>query len=453
MTMTATLVHRDPAALLVDTNVRTTADLTAEFVASIREHGVLNPIVAYRTEDGAERVFMGHRRTLAAIEAGRDTVPVILGDTPEEADRLAQQVVENDQRAALTDADRSEAFHQLALLGVSAAQIARKTGAAKATVERAIRARKNEAATAALSAGRTLDQALVLAEFDGDEAATAEVESVIADEPEMLDHVAQRLRNERAIAACLAEATAEAEAQGLTVVAHIGYYEDDEAVRLYLLSDAEGNQPGEEAANAVALYLYEADGEIARQYGMARWAEHGYTLRNSTGTGRPSGPMSEDQKAERKTLIANNKSMDAAQTVRRDFVRTLLARKAAPKGWQRFLAVAHTAHHHVLRDRPADLAAEFAGAAKEDDHLGTALTEHVAAHPARPEVALLALALAGLEAHVDRQAWRHPGGAHRFYLRQLADWGYTLSTVERLITDDHHTADDADEAAEGADAE
>lgn len=433
--MSHTLELVAPTSLLVDTNVRTQADLTPAFVANIKANGVLTPITAHRDAEGALRVLYGQRRTLAAVEAGLPAMPVYVVDSPEEADRLARQVAENDQRAALTDSDRAEAIHQMALLGVPASQIAKKTGAAKGTVEQAIKARRNGTATAALVAGHTLDQALVLAEFESDAEATAELESVIADEPEQLEHFAQRLRNDRAIAARLAQARAEAEGQGLTVVEHIGYYEDAEAVRLYLLKDAEGNQPTEEQANAVALYLYDTDGEIGRQYGMADWAEHGYTLRRSDAQ-RAGGPMSEEQKAERKTLIANNKAMDAAQTVRRDHVKTLLSRKTAPKGWQRFLALAHTRHHSVLRDRPADLAADFAGAAKENDYLGTALAEHVAEHPARPEVALLALALAGLEDHVDRQAWRRPDAAHRFYLSQLAEWGYTLSEVEKIITAD-----------------
>ncbi|MEA5456927.1 ParB N-terminal domain-containing protein [Sinomonas sp. JGH33] len=453
--MSQTLELVDPKTLIVDANVRADADLTKEFVANVKANGVLQAITAYRDAEGALRVLYGQRRTLAAVEAGLTAMPVYVADSLEEADRIGTQVAENDQRRALTDHDRAEAFHQMALLGVSAAQIARKAGAEKGTVERAIKARKNDTATAALGAGRTLDQALVLAEFEDDAEATAELESVIADEPDQLDHLAQRLRNNRAIAARLAEAKAEAEAQGLTVVARIGYDASDEALPLRYLVDAEGSQPAEDAANAVALRLYQTDGEISREPGIVGWKELGYRYKSPYGEVRQSGPMTEEQKAERKTLIANNKAMDAAQAVRREWVRTLLARKSAPKGWQRFLAVAHTRHHNVIRDRSADLAAELAGVAKEKDYLSAALTEHVAAHPGRPEVALLALALAGLEENVDRQAWRRPGNGARFYLSQLAEWGYPLSDVERIITDDAKPSDQGEEdaAAEDEDAE
>ncbi len=63
----AALEYVDPATLLVDVNVRHDARVDKDFVASIREHGVLVPIVAVRTSEGALRVRYGHRRTLAVI--------------------------------------------------------------------------------------------------------------------------------------------------------------------------------------------------------------------------------------------------------------------------------------------------------------------------------------------------------------------------------------------------
>jgi ParB family transcriptional regulator, chromosome partitioning protein len=71
----------DPRSLLVDVNIRTDARLDKDFIASIKDLGVLVPITAVRTTTGDVRVRFGHRRTLAAIEAGLATVPVeIVGD-------------------------------------------------------------------------------------------------------------------------------------------------------------------------------------------------------------------------------------------------------------------------------------------------------------------------------------------------------------------------------------
>ncbi|BCW12982.1 hypothetical protein NtRootA4_41130 (plasmid) [Arthrobacter sp. NtRootA4] len=89
MNAAPTLEMLDPNTLTVDINVRKDAALTKEFVASIKEHGVLVPVVAHRREDGTVHVLMGQRRTLGAIEAGAPRIPVLVGDTPEEAERLA----------------------------------------------------------------------------------------------------------------------------------------------------------------------------------------------------------------------------------------------------------------------------------------------------------------------------------------------------------------------------
>ncbi|MGW9405849.1 ParB/RepB/Spo0J family partition protein [Arthrobacter sp. NPDC055585] len=106
----------DPAQLTIDTNVRADVQLDKEFLASIKEHGVLQPVIAQRKENGGIHVLFGQRRTLAAVENNLTQIPVYIVDSLTEADRMAKQVVENDQRQALTEADRAEAFHQLSLL-------------------------------------------------------------------------------------------------------------------------------------------------------------------------------------------------------------------------------------------------------------------------------------------------------------------------------------------------
>ena len=207
MNATPTLEMLDPATLTVDINVRKDAALTPDFVASIAEHGVMEPVIAHRKDDGVLHVLMGQRRTRAAVEAGSASIPVLIIESPEEAERIVTQVVENIQRAELTEADEAEAYHQLSLIGVSAAMIAKKTGRTKTTVESALKAKSTDAGSAALGKGYTIEAALILAEFELDEDAVEELESVIADEPDMLAHVAQQLRDRRDRAAALAALT------------------------------------------------------------------------------------------------------------------------------------------------------------------------------------------------------------------------------------------------------
>ncbi len=133
----------DPATLLVDMNVRTETLADSDFVASVKDFGILQPVRAVRTIDGGLRVETGHRRTLAAIEAGLSTVPVLVvaderTDDAGTVERIVRQYAENEHRAGLTDADRVGVVEQLALLNVSAAQIVKRTRMRRPEVDRAI---------------------------------------------------------------------------------------------------------------------------------------------------------------------------------------------------------------------------------------------------------------------------------------------------------------------------
>lgn len=64
---------------------------------------------------------------------------------------------------------------------------AKKTGRIKTTVENALKAKAFTTGTKALEDGYNLDMALVMAEFEGDQDAIEELESVIRDEPQYFD--------------------------------------------------------------------------------------------------------------------------------------------------------------------------------------------------------------------------------------------------------------------------
>ncbi|MBD5788360.1 ParB N-terminal domain-containing protein [Cellulosimicrobium terreum] len=96
--------------------MRADADLTPEFVGSIKQHGVLQAVRARRAEDGTLVVLEGQRRTLGAVEAARETIPVqIIDGTEDEARRIVEQLTENDHRKGMRDAHRTAAYRQLSL--------------------------------------------------------------------------------------------------------------------------------------------------------------------------------------------------------------------------------------------------------------------------------------------------------------------------------------------------
>ncbi len=75
------------------------------------------------------------------------TIPVYVIDADETtAERIVQQMIENDQREELKAADRVAAFQQLAFEGLSVTNIARRTGTKAAEVKRSITVAENPAA-------------------------------------------------------------------------------------------------------------------------------------------------------------------------------------------------------------------------------------------------------------------------------------------------------------------
>jgi hypothetical protein len=128
---TGSLEHIDPHTLILETNVRDEADVDADFLASIKEHGVLTPIAAVRDADGQLRVRAGQRRALAARAAGLPTVPVYVrpatasDEKTQTVERVSEQIVENDQRRQLTDAQRARGIQQMLDAGLSVPKVAK----------------------------------------------------------------------------------------------------------------------------------------------------------------------------------------------------------------------------------------------------------------------------------------------------------------------------------------
>lgn len=85
-----------------------------ELAESIKEYGVLCPVLVRIMSTGTSRLVAGERRLRAAKLAGLETIPAVIDASPsEDVDFLAKQLVENIQRADLTPMERSLAIGQL----------------------------------------------------------------------------------------------------------------------------------------------------------------------------------------------------------------------------------------------------------------------------------------------------------------------------------------------------
>ena len=94
-------------------NVRQDIGDVSELADSIREQGVLEPLVARRVSSGSYEVIIGARRLAAAGQVGLSSVPVIVQDISD-VDATIRSLVENIQRGDLSLEERVEAYKRLA---------------------------------------------------------------------------------------------------------------------------------------------------------------------------------------------------------------------------------------------------------------------------------------------------------------------------------------------------
>ena len=84
----------------------------AELVHSIREVGLLQPVVVRHTGDGAYELVMGERRWRAAQEAGLEAIPAIVRET-DDNDMLRDALLENLHRSQLNPLEEASAYSQM----------------------------------------------------------------------------------------------------------------------------------------------------------------------------------------------------------------------------------------------------------------------------------------------------------------------------------------------------
>ncbi len=84
----------------------------AELVHSIREFGLMQPIVVRRIGDDSYQLIMGERRWRAAQEVGLDAIPAIVRETPD-GSLLRDALLENIHRAQLNPLEEAAAYQQL----------------------------------------------------------------------------------------------------------------------------------------------------------------------------------------------------------------------------------------------------------------------------------------------------------------------------------------------------
>lgn len=118
---------------------RINAEALAELAASIREHGVLEPILVRKRASGGFEIIAGERRWRAAQQAGLKDVPIFVHNLDDEA-AFEAALVENLQREDLNPMETARAFQRLVDdYGHTQEAIATKVGKERSTVANALR--------------------------------------------------------------------------------------------------------------------------------------------------------------------------------------------------------------------------------------------------------------------------------------------------------------------------
>lgn len=285
-----TLQHVPPGTLLLERNIRD-AKPDPELVASIRDRGVLQPVTARLNDDGKLVLRMGYRRTLAAIEAERDTIPVYVAghvdDTDaDEIDRIIEQRDENTHRTGLTTAEDASAVAQLAAFGLSADEIAAQARIAEDRVHTALKVTRSKLAKGAIDryADLTLDQAAAVAEFEDDAETFKGLVATALQRPGQFAHVLQQKRDDRDLPILMAAIREELENAGVRVLDsglgsafRVDHLKDKKSGK-ELTAETHAKCPGRAATVYLANVYVDTDGNTVNEVAMENRHEEAYRI-------------------------------------------------------------------------------------------------------------------------------------------------------------------------------
>jgi len=115
------------------------ADKLDELAASIREQGMLQPVIVRRAEDDLYELIAGERRWRAAGRAGYQEIPALIRECSDR-DALKLALVENVQRDDLDPLEEAEAYSRLVREhGLTQEQVGQAVGRSRAAITNAMR--------------------------------------------------------------------------------------------------------------------------------------------------------------------------------------------------------------------------------------------------------------------------------------------------------------------------
>lgn len=478
-------------------NVRDPGRDLKALTASVAQVGVIVPLIVVPVHAVPQHDFPpgtthvavdGNRRQAAARAAGLPLPCIVRADLASARDTAVTQAVTGLMRDGLTVTEEAGAVQTMLDLGLTAAVIGRATGRSRPqiTAARKAAALTGDAADAAAGYHLSLDQLAVLADWQHDPDAVARL--LDAAPRGQLPHVVARLQIEHREHAVYARVAADFTGRGLAIttdyprawgsagpmplsalrastdtwepltvdqhadcpghVAHLDVTIDPRDPRENEQDHDDGDDDSDE--DGQIRDDTDADARIQITYACADPAGYGHLSRYGAtrlpDTEQPDGEdddgraerharEADERRTARRTLIRLNKEADAAQTVRREFLRHSLTVKSRHKAMTTW-ALTRVLHRDrtVARwlnewDHPPVLG-ELLGC--DDAH---AVSAAAAAPPTRHPVMLWTYVAAAYEHEFRRDAHRCVDPDRAAYLRHLAALGYPLSAVEQTVID------------------
>ena len=114
-------------------------DKIRELAESIREQGLIQPLIVTKMGDGRFELIAGERRLRASRQAGLEDVPVVVKDVDDEG-LLALSIIENIQREDLNPIEEARAYKELMdQFGCTQDDVAKKLGKSRSAVANGVR--------------------------------------------------------------------------------------------------------------------------------------------------------------------------------------------------------------------------------------------------------------------------------------------------------------------------
>ncbi len=110
-----------------------------ELVSSIKEHGILQPILVTEREDGGYELIAGERRLRASTIAGLPTIPALVKAASRQ-EKLELALIENIQRQNLNPIEEAFAYERLMQeFGLTQEEVAKRVGKSRPAIANAVR--------------------------------------------------------------------------------------------------------------------------------------------------------------------------------------------------------------------------------------------------------------------------------------------------------------------------